>query len=196
MIRHDIQQNTNEWFELRKGKFTASTFKDLFAKETTATYEKAIYRVVFERLSGDLVTSEFQSAYMKRGRELEPEALKRYSLITFNKVDYAGFFEYNEWIGASPDGLIGTDGLVEAKCPAYNTMINYLLKKTLPNEYYWQVHGQMFVTGRKWVDFLAYHPSLETVVLKVNRDEKIIKELQTKLNESIEKVKSIIEKLT
>ncbi|WP_276979206.1 lambda exonuclease family protein [Flavobacterium filum] len=196
MIFHDIQQGTDEWLNLRKGKFTASTFKDLFAKETTAQYEKAIYRVVFERLSGERVDSEFKSAYMQRGNDLEPDALKRYSLKTFNSVTNGGFFEYDEWIGASPDGLIDEDGQVQVKCPAYNTMINYLLKKKLPNDYFYQVHGELFVTGRQWCDFYAYHPNLEGLIIRIDRDEAVIAEIHKKINESILKVKSIIKELT
>lgn len=192
---HDIQQNTPEWLELRRGKFTASSFKDLFAKETTATYEKAIYKVVYERLTNDGIENEFKSDYMKRGQELEAEAIRTYELETFNKTSNAGFFERNEWVGASPDALVGTEGLIEAKCPAFNTMINYLLKKTLPSEYYYQVHGQLFVTGRKWCDFLAYHPSLKTIIIRIERDEGVCGIIETKLNESIDKAKLILKKL-
>lgn len=192
---HNVTQGTDEWFNLRKGKFTASNFKDLFAKETTATYEKAIYKVVYERLTNEKVESEFQSYYMKRGTELEAEALKRYSLITFNKVNNGGFVELNDFIGASPDGLIGETGLVQVKCPAFNTMINYLLKKQLPTEYHWQVYGEMFVTGREWCDFFAYHPALECVVIRVFKDLEIEKELSHRLEKSINLVKDILTKL-
>lgn len=195
MIFHNVIQGSEDWFNLRKGKFTASTFKDLFMAETTAGYQKALYRVVFERLSGERVESEFQSDYMKRGNDLEAEAIKHYSLLTFNEVTNGGFCEFNEWIGASPDGLIGEDGQIQAKCPAYNTMINYLLKRELPKEYYYQVHGELLVTGRQWCDFIAYHPNLESVIVRVDRDEKICKEIEKKLKESILKVKSIIKQL-
>lgn len=179
-IYHDVIQGSDEWHSLRSGKFTSSIFKDLFMKETTAGYEKAIYKVVFERLSGQKIEEGFQSGYMKRGLELETEALEAYSLITFNKVTNGGFFELNEWIGASPDGLIGEEGQVQCKCPAFNTMINYLLKKELPYEYHYQVHGELLVTGRKWCDFLAYHPSLEAVIIRIDRDKKYARRLRKK----------------
>ncbi len=192
---YNIEQGTDEWFALRQGKFTASCIKDLFMGTTTAGYEKAIHKVVFERLSGERVESEFKSAYMQRGNDLEQEARDKYSLLTFNKVDNGGFFEFNEWAGASPDGLIGEDGILEIKCPAYNTMINYLIKKELPKEYYYQVHSQILITGRKYCDFFAYHPNLENFILRVNRDEKICKEIEKKIKESTLKAQSIIKQL-
>lgn len=191
----DVIQGSDEWFELRKGKFTASNIKDLFMSPTTAGYEKAIYKVVFERLSGALVESEFKSAYMQRGNDLEQQAREAYELITFNKVDNGGFFEMSEWIGASPDGLINEDGLLEIKCPAYNTMINYLIKKELPKEYYYQVHSQILICDKKYCDFFAYHPNLDKVIIRVERDEKICNEINKKIKESILKVKEIIKGL-
>jgi len=191
---HEIEQGTPEWLELKAGKFSASTHKDLHAKETTAAYEKAIYKIVFERLTGKSPET-FKNDYMERGNELEAEARKDYELTKFVKVREVGFVELNEWVGCSPDGLIGNDGLLEIKCPAYNTMINYLLKKQLPSIYKWQVHFQMYVTGRKWVDFYAYHPDLKSVIVRVERDEILIKEIDQKLKESIAKVKQILKQL-
>jgi putative phage-type endonuclease len=191
MIHHKVQQNTEEWMELRRGKFTASTFKDLFAKETTAAYQKAIYRVAFEIATGEQPES-FSNEYMERGHELEPAAIECYRMETFNDVEPGGFFEFNEYIGASPDGLIGSDGILEVKCPAYNTMIEYIIKQKLPSQYKWQVHGQLFVTGRKWCDFIAYHPKLKPVIIRIERDDDLMNELDQKLNESIEKVQTIL----
>lgn len=192
---HNIEQNTAEWYELRKGKFTASCFKDLFSKETTATYRNALYKVVFERITGD--TPEYYEGYwMNRGTELEPFARQAYEMETFNKVHNGGFFELNEWIGCSPDGLIGDEGLLEAKCPKYSTIIEYMLSGELPSIYFWQVQGQLYVTGRKWCDFIAYHPNLKPIIIRVERDEVNIQKLEECLNLSISKAKKIIQKLT
>lgn len=193
MIHHNIDQNTPEWLELRQGKFTASSFKDLFSKPTTLTYQKAIYKVVFERLTGEQPES-FSNDYMQRGHELEPIARERYESETFETVEDGGFF-CNEWIGASPDGLVGSDGLIEIKCPAYNTMINYMLKQELPAQYYWQVHGQMLCTDRKWVDFMAFHPKLKPVIVRVGRDESAIKLLKKQLEVCISEANDIIKKI-
>jgi len=194
MIHHDIEQNTEEWMELRKGKFTASSFKDLFMAKSTKGYQNAIYKVVYERMTGES-PENFTNDYMQRGHELEPLAREEYEKQTFNEVLDPGFFELNEYVGASPDGLIGEDGLLEIKCPAYSTMIDYLLNPKLPSIYQHQVHGQMWVTGRKWCDFLAYHPKLKPIIIRVERDETIIVEIEAKINEAISEVNRIIEKI-
>ena len=194
MIYHKVEQGTEDWLSLRRGKFSASTFKNLFMGKTTQGYQDEIMRVVFERLTGESPES-FSNDYMKRGNELEPHAKARYIMDTFNKVEDSGFFELNEWVGCSPDGLIGEDGLIEIKCPKYTTMINYLLKKELPSEYKWQVHGQMWITGRKWCDFVGYHPKLPLVIVRVERDEELIKELQAEVETAIKKAKDMLNKL-
>lgn len=183
----DIEQNTDEWINLRMGKFTASMFSDLMGSKNTLTYQKAINKVVFEILTNE-VPENFTSGYMERGHELEPLAKELYSMMTFNDVSNGGFFSYGNYIGASPDGLIDDDGLLEIKSPSFNTMINYLLRKSLPIEYKYQVQGQLFVTNRKWCDFMAYHPKLKPLIIRVERDEDIITDIQTRLNEAIETV--------
>lgn len=193
-VFHNILQNSDAWFELRKGRFTASTFKDLFSSKNTIGYQKAIYRPIFERLT-DEIPESFSSEYMERGHELEPFAKETYEMNNFVKIDNGGFFELGDWIGASPDGLIGSDGLIEIKSPAYNTMINYMIKKELPAIYKWQVYGQLYISGREWCDFMAYHPKLKPVIIRINRDEKIISELKDKLNESIDYALELYEKL-
>ena len=164
------------------------------ATKTTAAYQNEINRVVYEILTGES-PENFVSDYMKRGSELEPFARKAYEMQTFNDVELGGFFEMNEFVGASPDGLIEEDGLLEIKCPSYSTMINYLLKQELPNEYKYQVYGQLMVTERKWCHFFAYHPKLKFVLIKIYPDEKIISELKTEVETAIEKVKSIVQKI-
>lgn len=194
MIYHEVEQGTEAWLVLRRGKFSASTFKNLFMGKTTQGYNDEIMRVVYERLTGESPES-FVNDYMKRGSELEPLAREKYMMETFNDVKLSGFFELNEWIGCSPDGLIGTDGLIEIKCPKYTTMINYLLKKELPSEYKYQVHGQLWITDRDWCDFVGYHPKLPLVIVRVNRDQSIIDELVKETNTGIKKAKDMLEKL-
>jgi len=194
MIFHDIEQNTDEWMNLRKRKFTASSFKDLFMKETTATYQDAIYKVVFERLT-DETPESFSNDWMQRGHNLEAEAREWYELESYNKTHNGGFFEFNEWIGASPDGLVGKDGLVEIKCPKYSTLIRYLLDKKLPTIYEWQIHGQLWVADKQFCDFVAYHPKLTPLVIRIQRDIKKDIILGDQLFEAIEKAENIIKRL-
>ena len=195
MIYHDVQQNTEEWFALKRGKFTASAFKSLFAAKSTDTYKKAIYKVAYERLTGESPES-FSNKWTDHGHEHEPMARDAYEVETFNIVEDAGFIELNEWVGCSPDGLVGSDGLVEFKCPAYNTHFDYINADKLPTEYFYQVHGQIFVSGRKWCDFESFLNPFKPFIIRVERDEEVCKKIEAALNEAIEKAKKVIEKLT
>ena len=188
MIFHDVQQNTEEWLALRKGKFTASTFGSLFMAKTTAGYQNAIYKVCYERLTGESPES-FGNDWMERGHILESEAREEYELLTFNKVSNGGFCELNEWIGCSPDGFVKPGGILEIKSPKYSTLMSYTLSGELPREYKYQVHGQLWITESEFCDFFVYHPKLKPMLLWVNRDEKIIKELEDALVSAINEAK-------
>lgn len=194
-MRIEVEQNTPEWDALRLGKFTASGFRDLFAGKSTATYKKAIKKVAYERLTGETPES-FHSEYMERGHELEPEAIDKYTISRFPPIEVqsGAFYELNEWVGCSPDGVVD-DGLIEIKCPSYGVMMDYLVEQTLPKEYFYQVHGQMWVTGALWCDFVAYHPKLPFFVLRVYRDEEAINLIEKEVNMAIKKAKDLILKL-
>lgn len=194
MIIHNCGQGTDAWLCLKAGKFTASTFSDLFAKETTQAYQGAINDVVYGKLTGEPVES-YTNDIMKRGSELEPFAREQYELETFNKVNQVGFIELNEWVGYSPDGLIGEDGLIEIKAPKHSTLIEAHLSQKIPTKYYWQMLGGLYVTGRLWCDYYVYHPKLKPLLIRVERNESDIKLLEEKLNEVIEIAKQRIEKL-
>ena len=194
MIWHDVKQNSEEWDALRRGKFTASSFSDLFMAKSTAGYKKAIRKVVYERLTGESPES-FKSDYMERGHEVESLAREQYEINSFNAVTDGGFFELDEWTGCSPDGLIGDDGLLEIKSPAYNTFIDYLLSGKVPTEYTYQLQGQMYVTGRSWVDFVAYHPALPIIIIRVLPDPVIIEQIKTALAVAIAEAQTMITKI-
>lgn len=194
MVNHKVEQNSEEWFALRRGKFTASTFKDLFMGKDTQGYKDCVYKVAFERLTNTSPES-FTNEWMQRGTELEPEARSWYEFEKKTEITDAGFIEYNDWIGASPDGFIGDGGLIEIKCPKFSTMMDYLIKKELPKTYYYQVHGQLLVTDREYCDFVAYHPNLPKLILRINRDKEIDKIILDKLFKAIKEVEQIINKL-
>jgi exodeoxyribonuclease (lambda-induced) len=190
-----MEQGSLEWFAVRLGKFTASTFGDLFAKDTTIAYQEAINRVVFERIAGESPES-YSNEFMKRGADLEEEARKAYELETFNKVYIVGFVEHSEWVGGSPDGFVDKDGLLEIKVPKWNTLINYILKDMIPKDYIYQMQGNMFVAERQWCDFYVWHPKIKPLLKRINRDEKIIDEIKIKLEEVIAEAQKRIKKLT
>lgn len=185
---YDIEQNSDEWFEMRCGKFTASTFKKLLMKETTVGFQDAIAAVTNERVTGETEDDNgFSGGWMQRGSDLEPEARERYEALNFVHVSNGGFW-CNDWIGASPDGMVGDNGGLEIKCPKHSTHLKWLTAGVLPPEHFYQVHGQLLVTDREWFDFYSYHPDYPDFILRVNRSPQVDKKLISALEYGIQKV--------
>ena len=180
MIFHDVIQNSDEWDVLRLGKFTASMISDLFMGENTLGYKKAIYKIAYERLTGEKPESFEPTNYMARGHEMEILARAKYEDLNMVEVSNGGFWEYSDWIGCSPDGVCGK-GIIEIKSPAYNTMIGYLLKPQLPTIYKYQVYSQLYITGKEYCDFICFHPKLPFICIRIERDELLISEIQSRL---------------
>ena len=191
MIFHNVEQNTEEWYALRLGKFTASSFKDLFATPSTITFEKAIYKPVFERLTG-VSPESFTNEYMQRGHDLEGAARLDYEIHSLSEITNGGFCVLNDWVGCSPDGFVNEDGIIEIKCPAYNTHMKYLISGKLPTQYKWQVHGQLWITEREWCDFVSYYPGLPSLIVRIYRSEPLISDLKITIDKGIEKALGIL----
>ncbi len=198
MIHHAIEQNSEEWDSLRLGKFTASTFSDLFMGKDTKGYQNAIIKVAFERVTGES-EENYTNKWMQRGQEKEPFACENYELLTFNLLEPAGFYEYDEWTGASPDRkIIGQNGGCEFKCPSFQVYKEYLETKRLPKIYYWQIIGQLLCTEWDFIDYMPYSsPKLKQVLIRIERNqhEDAIEQLKQQLSISIEEVKILIEKI-
>lgn len=196
MIHHAIDQNSEEWDALRLGKFTASTFADLFMAKSTAGYQKAIIKVAFERVTGES-EEQYNNKWMQRGHEKEPFAVENYELFTFNSCEPAGFYEYDEFTGASPDRkIVGQNGGCEFKCPSFQAYNEYLETKKLPKAYFWQIHGQMLCTGWDFIDYMPYSsPKLKQILIRVERDDKILEQLKAQLSVCIEEVKILMERI-
>ena len=193
-MNSEVIQRSDEWFLARRGRFTASSVKNILMAPSTKGYQDEVKRVVFERITG-LSPDSFESEWMTRGKEMESEAINHYQATTFNVVEPCGFFTYEEWMGASPDGLIGEDGLIEVKCPKYSTMIDYLLSGKVPKDYYAQIQMQLLCTGRKWCDFVAYHPGLRLLIISVERDEAFISHMIETVSDAVDKVISMLNRL-
>lgn len=160
----DCIQGTPEWHAARAGRVTASRIADMLATTKTGWgASRANYKaeLVAERLTGTVAQS-YSNAAMQWGTEKEPEARSAYAFMRDLEVTPVGFVIHPriEMAGASPDGLVGTDGLVEIKCPNTATHIDTLLAGTVPEKYYLQMQWQMICTGRKWCDFVSYDPRL------------------------------------
>jgi len=199
MIKHyDVLQNEEEWDALRLGKFTASTFSDLFMAKTTKGYQNAIIKVAFERVTGESEES-YSNKWMQRGHEKEPFAVENYELFSFNTCEPAGFYEYDEFTGASPDRkIVGQNGGCEFKCPSFQVYNEYLETQKLPKAYYWQIIGQLLCTGWDFIDYMPYSsPKLKQILIRIERSqhEAAIEQLKTQLSISIEEVKILIERI-
>lgn len=198
MIHHAIDQNSEEWDALRLGKFTASTFADLFAKKETKTYKNAIIKVAYERVTGESEES-YSNKWMQRGHEKEPFAVENYELYSFNTCEPAGFYEYDEFTGASPDRkIVGLNGGCEFKCPSFQMYNEYLETGNLPKDYYWQIIGQLLCTGWDFIDYMPYSsPKLKQILIRIERSqhEADIEVLRAKLAECIEEVKILINRI-
>lgn len=157
------EQRTEEWFAKRAGKFTGSRFSDLMTKgrggKDSATKTALLIQLAIERITG-IVIDGGSSAAMRRGTKLEEEAITAYEMKTGLIVSPVGFIEHPRiaMTGASPDGAIGDDGLLEIKCPSSMEKHYGAFFGEHADEYAWQVQGELFASGRAWVDIASYHP--------------------------------------
>jgi len=159
-----IEQGSPEWFAARCGKVTASRISDVIARTKSGySASRATYmgQLIAERLTG-VVLDGFKSEAMQWGTEHEAEARAVYEMFTGQVVYPAGFHTHLAYpmSGASPDGFVGKDGLVEIKCPNTATHIETLLGGTIPKKYVSQMMWQMACTDRKWCDFVSYDPRM------------------------------------
>lgn len=155
-----VEQGTPEWLALRLGKLTASRMADVLATTKSgpsASRKNYLAQLVAERMTG-MPAESFTNAAMAWGTEHEPLARAEYEMLYDVMVDQVDFVDHPNiaMCGASPDGLIGESGLIEIKCPATATHIDYLLAGEPPKKYQPQMALQLLCTGREWCDFVSY----------------------------------------
>ena len=190
-----MEQRTPEWFQKRLGKVTASRIADLMAKTKTgpgASRANYLAQLVTERLTGT-PTEGFQSPAMTWGIEQEAAARAAYSARMGVLVDEVDFVDHPTMqAGASPDGLVGEDGLIEIKCPNTSTMLEYLEDRTIPQKYRLQMQWQLAVTGRDWCDFVAFDPRLpehlQLLVIREPRNTDLVVEITHEVNRFLAEV--------
>jgi len=184
-----IEQGSEEWFAQRLGKVTASKVSDVMAKTKTgvsASRTNYMMQLLCERLTGKREES-YQNAAMQRGTELEPAARAVYEANAGEFVTETGMVEHVSIIGfgASPDGLVGSDGLLEIKCPNTATHIEFLRTGKPKGEYQWQMLAQMACSGRAWCDFVSYDdrlpPALQYHCIRFMRDDARIKDMEDEI---------------
>lgn len=197
----NLEQGSQEWLEFRLGMATASNFDNLITstgKESTSL-EKYALKLASEKL---LINPEpsYKNEAMQRGNELEPLARERYQQFTLSSVDQVGMIVSDCGnYGYSPDGLVGEDGLIEIKCPMAPNHIKNLLSKQVPSEYYAQCQGGLFLSNKKWIDFISYHPDFkepnDLLIIRLERDEEFIIKLSNLIDKVIIKRNEILNQL-
>lgn len=185
MTEH-LVQGSEEWKQARIGKVTASRVADVTAKTKTgwgASRKNYMAELVAERLTG-YAAEGFTSGPMQWGTETEPQARIAYEFFQDEKVQQVGFVNHPtiEMAGASPDGYVGDDGLIEIKAPLTATHIDTLLSGKIPEKYVTQMQWQMACSGRQWCDFVSYDPRLpedmKLFVQRLPRDQAYITSLE------------------
>ena len=198
-----MDQRSDEWFAIRIGKVTASRVSDVLAKTKSgysASRDNYMAQLVCERLTGQKAEG-FTNASMQWGTETEPLARAAYEAIKDVLVDEVGFVPHPsiQMAGASPDGLVGDDGLLEIKCPNTATHIDTLLSETVPTKYYTQMQFQLACTGREWCDFVSFDnrlpAELQLFVKRVPRDDVFIRLIEAEIVQFLAELDDKINKL-
>ena len=198
-----FEQGSQEWLLERCGKVTASRIADLMATTRSgyaASRDNYKAQLIAERLTG-CVAPGFTNAAMIHGTETEPEARRAYEFFVDRDVQQVGFIPHPaiEMSGASPDGLVGSDGLLELKCPNTATHIETLLTGRIPDKYHKQMQFQMACTGREWCDFASYDPRMpermRLFVKRIPRDEGEIAEIEREVSVFLSEIADTVARL-
>lgn len=226
--RIDVAQNTSAWHKARLGNFTASAISTLMGKGRakddlfSAAGKTYLYKVAYGRLVSEDVFLDEDTTWQfldrigggsratQHGHDYELTARMMYRKRTGNEVKDGAMYAHLDmpYLTASPDGLVGDDGLVEIKCPyGMDNFIRYAVSikdgeslKATNADYYWQIQCQLTVTGRKWCDFVVYDPALISSacihIARIERNEDDIKQMIEKVALAEQEVNKLVEILT
>jgi putative phage-type endonuclease len=196
-------QGSTEWHMERLGRVTASRVADIVAKTKSGystSRDNYAAQLIVERLTG-VPTESYTNAAMQWGTDVEPEARAAYEFYRACEVDQVGFVPHPDIgdTGASPDGLVGTDGLIEIKAPLSATHIDTLLRRVVPGKYITQMQWQLACTGRQWCDFVSYDPrmpeSMRFFCTRIDRDDAMIADLEREVIAFLNEVRETVIKL-
>lgn len=191
---HNIEQKTDEWFKIRSCKLTASHAQEI------GNCGKGLDSYILQIMSEYFSTAEkenYTNENIERGNELEEYARNMYELENDLNVEEVGFVEYNEFVGCSPDGIVGEEGLIEIKCVKDKNHFKIMLDKKIESKYLWQMQMQLLICGKKWCDYVSYNPNFEKslVIIRVTPDEEKQKKLLDGFKIGESKIKEIINNL-
>lgn len=193
------EQRTEQWYADRLGHATGSRASDILAGKDTQARRGYLTQIVTERLTGRQQDG-YINADMQRGIDIEPVARAAYQ-ASRELVDEVGFVRHPtiQWFGASPDGLVGDDGLIELKCPRSTTHLDYWQSGKPPAKYAPQMLAQLSCTRRKWVDFVSFDDRfpehLQLYVARFQPTEEIIEQFEQKVIEFLKEAEQLMEKM-
>ena len=187
-IYNDIHQRSEEWYNIRLGRVGGSESSVLSVKGKSesglgAAAFTLLYEKAYELIQEEPVKENIVTFAMQRGMDLEPEAIHEYELTKMAKVDQVGYILNSDYkyAGYSPDGLVGEDGLIEVKCPGNSEFMRQIITNEIPKQYLCQMQWGLFLSGRKWCDYVVYNPDYTKSPLYVDhveRSEKMIEALK------------------
>lgn len=191
------EQSSPEWFSARKGIPTASEFKTVLASGRGGGESKG-RATYLRKLAGEIITGEpiedYSNAYMERGKEQEPELRGLYCMLQNCDVQQVGFLKDGRK-GASPDGLVGSDGMLEIKSQSPHLLIQTILANEVPPEHKAQLQGNLWVGGRSWIDICVGFRKMPPVIKRVYRDEAYIRALSIEVDRFLEELDGIVAKV-
>lgn len=198
MIIHDVEQGTPDWYKVRAGVPSASSFDKILTTTGKLSAQSSGYasKLIAELMLKRPLDEPIKSYWMERGKDMEENAVALYEMLTDTQTQKCGFVTLDDKsAGASPDRFAGDEGLVEIKCPAPWTHVTNLLSEKIDPDYIPQVQGQLYVTGRAWVDWFSFHPELPPSRIRTYRDEEYIAKLKSALDEFNGKMREKLSRL-
>lgn len=194
----DCEQGSETWHACRAGLPTASEMSTVMATGrgggVSLTRAKYLRKLAAERITGRVIQTWNGNADTERGHEQEPEARRLYAFMRDADPKLVGFMRRGP-VGASPDSLIGDDGLLEIKSKRGDIQIELLETGEMPPEHKAQVQGQLWVSGRKWVDFMSFSPGLPPFIQRIERDPIYIAELAKATSAFLEELEALTERI-
>lgn len=179
MIEVAVQQGSQDWLDLRRGIPTASQFSRVVTPTGKLSESRHAYmaELLAEYFAGEdgAEAAEWQgNEWTRWGLQMEPRAIAAYAFQTDRHGERRGlcYRDKSCMVAASPDWMCDPDGLAEVKCPMVRTHLLYLALGVLPRDYYCQVQGQLWVTGRAWCDFVSFAPGLPLLIVRVEPDQR------------------------
>lgn len=193
---HEMEQGTDEWFEVRRGLATSSQFATIMASGRGGAPSKTRQTYMY-KLAGELITGEpmdnFTNHHMERGHEMEPEARNYYEFMEGIETKQIGFIT-NHGAGSSPDSLVGDSGMLEIKTKLPHLMIGVLEADKFPAEHKAQCQGQLWIAEREWVDLICYWPKMPPFIKRAYRDEEYIKTIADAVDQFNDELRKIVER--